>query len=169
MRKSIQDFQNSTYITDPRVLQIAGRERNCRKRVFPNLRVRRNRRLGLQRERQFITNQNICRNGFSRGKSLSSCQAGKNIGKLLEIQKRKHINFVFQSQEREAKNKMREKAKELQRQRMEANKKGIKSSSYSSSGGFGSYTGYTPTPNVGDSANVSNDVKPPSYSTNSVQ
>lgn len=64
---------------------------------------------------------------------------------------------------------MREKAKELQRQRMEATKKGIKSSAYNSSGGFGSSTGYTPTPSVGDTANVSNDVKPSSYSTNSVQ
>lgn len=64
---------------------------------------------------------------------------------------------------------MREKAKELQRQRMEANKKGIKSSAFNSSGGFGSSGGYTPTPSVGDSANISNDVKPPSYTTNSVQ
>lgn len=64
---------------------------------------------------------------------------------------------------------MREKAKELQRQRMEASKKGIKPSAYNSGGGFGSSTGYTPTSSVGDSANVSNDVKPPSYSTNSVQ
>lgn len=63
---------------------------------------------------------------------------------------------------------MREKAKELQRQRMEANKKGIKPS-YNTSGGFGSSTGYIPTPSVGDTANVSNDVKHPTYSTNSVQ
>lgn len=64
---------------------------------------------------------------------------------------------------------MREKAKELQRQKMEANKKGIKSSSYSSSSvGFGNTTGYTPTPSVGDTA-VSNDVKPPSYTSNAVQ
>lgn len=54
---------------------------------------------------------------------------------------------VRQTQEREAKQKMREKAKELQRQRLEANKRGAylgrssgAGSSYSggSSGGFGS-------------------------------
>jgi hypothetical protein len=44
----------------------------------------------------------------------------------------------LQTQEREAKNKMREKAKELQRQRMEAAKKGAtKGPSYGGSGGFG--------------------------------
>lgn len=57
---------------------------------------------------------------------------------------------------------MREKAKELQRQRMEAAKKGGKPA-YTTSGGFGSSTGYTPAPSVGDIANVSNDVKPPTY------
>ncbi|EFA00195.2 coatomer subunit delta [Tribolium castaneum] len=70
---------------------------------------------------------------------------------------------VRQTQEREAKNKMREKAKELQRQRMEANKKGVKPS-FGSSGGFGSSSGYTPAPSVGDVANISNDIKPPAYS-----
>nr|BAN20389.1 delta-coatomer protein [Riptortus pedestris] len=45
---------------------------------------------------------------------------------------------VRQSQEREAKNKMREKAKELQRQRLEAGKKGYKTPSIQSMGGFGS-------------------------------
>lgn len=58
---------------------------------------------------------------------------------------------------------MREKAKELQRQRMEANKKGVKPS-FGSSGGFGSSSGYTPAPTVGDVANISNDIKPPAYS-----
>lgn len=57
---------------------------------------------------------------------------------------------------------MREKAKELQRQRMEAGKKGGKVS-YASSGGFGNSTGYTPTPTVGDMANITNDFKPSSY------
>ncbi|KAJ3661958.1 hypothetical protein Zmor_006330 [Zophobas morio] len=69
---------------------------------------------------------------------------------------------VRQTQEREAKNKMREKAKELQRQRMEAAKKGVKPS-FGSSGGFGSSSGYTPSPSVGDTANISNDIKPPTY------
>ncbi|KAJ8965256.1 hypothetical protein NQ314_004268 [Rhamnusium bicolor] len=72
------------------------------------------------------------------------------------------------TQEREAKNKMREKAKELQRQKMEAAKKGIKSS-FGSSAGFGSSSGYTPIPSVGDVANISNDVKPPSYSSAPIQ
>lgn len=51
---------------------------------------------------------------------------------------------VRQTQEREAKQKMREKAKELQRQRLEANKRGVSlrgssgsSSGYVGSGGFG--------------------------------
>lgn len=68
----------------------------------------------------------------------------------------------FKTQEREAKNKMREKAKELQRQRMEAAKKGGKPS-FGGSGGFGSSTGYTPALTVGDLANSNNEVKPPSF------
>ncbi|XP_014281485.1 coatomer subunit delta [Halyomorpha halys] len=47
---------------------------------------------------------------------------------------------VRQSQEREAKNKMREKAKELQRQRLEAGKKGYKTPSIA---GFGSSSTFT--------------------------
>lgn len=79
------------------------------------------------------------------------------------------LSFVFtQTQEREAKNKMREKAKELQRQKMEASRRGGKPS-FGSTAGFGSSTGYTPSPSVGDIANVSNDVKPPSYSTTPIQ
>ncbi|XP_022912450.1 coatomer subunit delta [Onthophagus taurus] len=69
---------------------------------------------------------------------------------------------VRMTQEREAKNKMREKAKELQRQKMEANKRGGKGG-FSSSTGFGNSTGYNPTPVVGDVSNISNDIKPPSY------
>ncbi|XP_012260956.2 coatomer subunit delta [Athalia rosae] len=71
-----------------------------------------------------------------------------------------HEEKVYQAvrltQEREAKNKMREKSKELQRQRMEANKKGgIKGP------GFGGGYGFTSTPTVGDSANfVPEPVKP---------
>lgn len=56
---------------------------------------------------------------------------------------------------------MREKAKELQRQRMEAAKKGGKPS-FGNSGGFGSNT-FTSTPVVGDMANITNDVKTPTY------
>lgn len=63
---------------------------------------------------------------------------------------------------------MREKAKELQRQKMEAQKRGGKPT-FGSSGGFGSSTGYTPTASVGDTANVSNDIKPPSYNSAPIQ
>ena len=59
----------------------------------------------------------------------------------------------MQTQEREAKQKMREKAKELQKQRMEAVKRGGKPSYFGSgsSGGFGS--GNIPSaPSVGDIA-----------------
>lgn len=54
---------------------------------------------------------------------------------------------------------MREKAKELQRQKMDATRKGIKSS-FGGGSSFGNSSSYTPTPSVGDVANVSNDVKP---------
>ncbi|KAJ8898477.1 hypothetical protein PR048_003837 [Dryococelus australis] len=67
---------------------------------------------------------------------------------------------TFQTQEREAKNKMREKAKELQRQRMEASKKGVKSPGFGGGGGFGGGTGYSPAPVVGDTATVLSDLKP---------
>nr|XP_023026547.1 coatomer subunit delta [Leptinotarsa decemlineata] len=79
----------------------------------------------------------------------------------MDSHEEKVYQAVRQTQEREAKIKMREKAKELQRQRMEA-KKGTKSSS-TNSGGFGNSGSYTPTPFVVDASNVSNDVKPPSY------
>lgn len=73
---------------------------------------------------------------------------------------------VRQTQEREAKQKMREKAKELQRQRLEANKRGVSlgrgsssASSYSggiSSGGFGSISSTTamsqPSVGIGETA-----------------
>lgn len=80
----------------------------------------------------------------------------------MDSHEEKVYQAVRQTQEREAKNKMREKAKELQRQRMEAAKKGGKVS-YGGSGGFGNSTGYTPTPTVGDMANISNDIKPATY------
>lgn len=53
---------------------------------------------------------------------------------------------------------MREKAKELQRQRMEAAKKGGKPS-FGSSGGFGSSNSYTPSTAIADMMAV-NDLKP---------
>lgn len=67
-----------------------------------------------------------------------------------------HEERVYQAvrftQEREAKNKMKEKAKELQRQRLEA-KKGTSIKSPGFGGGYGSGSNFTPSPNVGDSAN----------------
>lgn len=45
---------------------------------------------------------------------------------------------------------MREKAKELQRQKLEAVKKGGKNPIYNSGTGFGSNAGYNPMPNIGD-------------------
>lgn len=81
----------------------------------------------------------------------------------MDSHEEKVYQAVRQTQEREAKIKMMEKAKELQRQRMEAAKKGIKPS-FGSSGGFGTTSNnYTPTTSV-DVVNVQNDVKPPSHS-----
>jgi hypothetical protein len=70
--------------------------------------------------------------------------------------------IFFQTQEREAKNKMREKAKELQRQRMEADKKGVRSPGFGG-GGFGSNTGYSAVPVVGDSASIPADINKSSF------
>ncbi|XP_065343830.1 coatomer subunit delta [Cloeon dipterum] len=84
----------------------------------------------------------------------------------MDSHEEKVYQAVRQTQEREAKNKMREKAKELQRQRMEAAKKGgIKGSSYGASGGFGvnvsSSAAFSTTPIAVDS--MENSSKP-SYS-----
>lgn len=75
----------------------------------------------------------------------------------MDSHEEKVYQAVRQTQEREAKNKMREKAKEFQRQRMEAAKKGVKPS-FGSSGGFGSSNSYTPPSAIGDMA--VNDLKP---------
>lgn len=60
---------------------------------------------------------------------------------------------------------MREKAKELQRQKLEMVKKGIKAN-FGSSGGFGTNSNntYTPSASVDVVSNVQNDVKPPPHS-----
>ncbi|XP_008554465.1 coatomer subunit delta [Microplitis demolitor] len=67
-----------------------------------------------------------------------------------------HEERVFQAvrftQEREAKNKMREKAKEFQRQRLEASKKGGTKSPGIGSGFGNNSSSFTPTSVVGDSA-----------------
>lgn len=69
----------------------------------------------------------------------------------MDSHEEKVYQAVRQTQEREAKNKMKEKAKELQRARQDAAKKGGKSASYSSLGGFGGGGSYvTPSPIVGD-------------------
>ncbi|XP_014481997.1 PREDICTED: coatomer subunit delta [Dinoponera quadriceps] len=78
----------------------------------------------------------------------------------MDSHEEKVYQAVRMTQEREAKNKMREKAKELQRQRMEANKKSVKSPGFG--GGYGS--GGVPTAaTVGDSANFVPEPIRPSY------
>lgn len=68
----------------------------------------------------------------------------------MDSHEEKVYQAVRMTQEREAKNKMREKAKELQRQRMEANKKSVKSPGFG--GGYGS--GSIPAAaSIGDTAN----------------
>lgn len=84
----------------------------------------------------------------------------------MDSHEEKVYQAVRQTQEREAKNKMREKAKELQRQRMETSKKGfIKNPVTSGFGanttGFGSSSGFTPSPVIGDTAS---DLSKPMYS-----
>lgn len=54
---------------------------------------------------------------------------------------------------------MREKAKELQRQKLEAVKRGGKNPMYNSGTGFGSNAGYNPMPNIGDTV-----ISPGNYS-----
>ncbi|KAG7206469.1 hypothetical protein KM043_003814 [Ampulex compressa] len=80
----------------------------------------------------------------------------------MDSHEEKVYQAVRMTQEREALNKMREKAKELQRQRMEANKKsGLKGSGFGS--GYGSGGNFTLTPTVGDTANFVPEPIRPSY------
>ena len=73
---------------------------------------------------------------------------------------------VRQTQEREAKQKMREKAKELQRQKMEAQKRGAKGGpSISSSSSYGGSGGFASGPSVGDT--LSTPAEPPKPTFNS--
>ncbi|XP_053974641.1 coatomer subunit delta [Hylaeus anthracinus] len=70
----------------------------------------------------------------------------------MDSHEEKVYQAVRMTQEREARNKMREKAKELQRQRMEANKKsGLKNPGFGNA--YGNSGNFTPTPSVGDTAN----------------
>ncbi|EEB13626.1 Coatomer subunit delta, putative [Pediculus humanus corporis] len=67
----------------------------------------------------------------------------------MDSHEEKIYQAVRKTQEREAKNKMREKAKELQRQKLEAVKKGGKTPVFSTGTGFGSNTGgYNPVSNI---------------------
>ncbi|XP_046400078.1 coatomer subunit delta [Ischnura elegans] len=87
----------------------------------------------------------------------------------MDSHEEKVYQAVRMTQEREAKNKMREKAKELQRQRMEAAKKGgvgVVGGMGSKGGpggfggvGFGSNAGHVPSPVVGDLANTQSETK----------
>lgn len=80
----------------------------------------------------------------------------------MDSHEEKVYQAVRMTQEREARNKMREKAKELQRQRMEANKKsGLKNPGFGNS--YGSGSNFTPTPTVGDTANFVPEPVRPSY------
>lgn len=77
----------------------------------------------------------------------------------MDSHEEKVYQAVRQTQEREAKQKMREKAKELQRQRLESTKKGLpmgrsfgggSSDGFGSSGGFGSSNNAnSSTPSIG--------------------
>jgi len=74
----------------------------------------------------------------------------------MDSHEEKVYNAVRETQMREAKNKMREKAKELQRQKLEAQKRGGKQTSSSSMGGMGSsgyggQGGFSMGPMVGES------------------
>merc|ERR1739844_257441 len=76
------------------------------------------------------------------------------------------MGAVRQTQEREAKQKMREKAKELQRQKMEAQKRGAKGGpSISSSSSYGGSGGFASGPSVGDT--LSTPAEPPNPTVNS--
>ncbi|XP_017876854.1 coatomer subunit delta [Ceratina calcarata] len=81
----------------------------------------------------------------------------------MDSHEEKVYQAVRMTQEREARNKMREKAKELQRQRMEAVKKtGVKGSGFGNSYGSNS-SNFNQTPSVGDSANLLLEPVKPSY------
>lgn len=79
----------------------------------------------------------------------------------MDSHEEKVYQAVRMTQEREARNKMREKAKELQRQRMEAVKKtGLKSPGFGNSYGSGNFT---PTLSVRDTTNFVPETVRPSY------
>lgn len=84
----------------------------------------------------------------------------------MDSHEEKVYQAVRQTQEREAKQKMREKAKELQRQKMEAQKRGAKGGpSISSSSSYGGSGGFASGPSVGDT--LSTPAEPPKPTFNS--
>jgi FtsZ-interacting cell division protein YlmF len=85
----------------------------------------------------------------------------------MDSHEEKVYQAVRQTQEREAKQKMREKAKELQRQKIEMTKRGGRPMS-SSSGGFGvgqmNSGGFSGGPSIGDSLSTPAEPPKPTYS-----
>ncbi|KAG4072658.1 hypothetical protein HA402_004747 [Bradysia odoriphaga] len=79
----------------------------------------------------------------------------------MDSHEEKVYQAVRQTQEREAKQKMREKAKELQRQRMEFGKKGLGRSNYSGGGGdaFGSSGGISSSSSISASPMAMSELK----------
>ncbi|XP_037031893.1 coatomer subunit delta [Bradysia coprophila] len=80
----------------------------------------------------------------------------------MDSHEEKVYQAVRQTQEREAKQKMREKAKELQRQRMEFGKKGLGRSNYSGGGSdaFGSSGGISSSSSISTSPMAMSELKP---------
>ena len=85
----------------------------------------------------------------------------------MDSHEEKVYQAVRQTQEREAKQKMREKAKELQRQKIEMSKRGGGRPT-SSSGGFGvgqmNSGGFSGGPSIGDSLSTPAEPPKPTYS-----
>ena len=87
----------------------------------------------------------------------------------MDSHEEKVYQAVRQTQEREAKQKMREKAKELQRQRIETTKRGGKPMSTSggygpNSGGYGQTTGgFSGGPTIGETMSTPAEPPKPTY------
>ncbi|TRY72377.1 hypothetical protein TCAL_04742 [Tigriopus californicus] len=80
----------------------------------------------------------------------------------MDSHEEKVYQAVRQTQEREAKQKMREKAKELHRQKMEIAKRGGRGGPPMSS--YGGQGGFTPGPNIGDTLSTPAEPPKPTYS-----
>lgn len=79
----------------------------------------------------------------------------------MDSHEEKVYQAVRQTQEREAKQKMREKAKELHRQKMEIAKRGGRGGPPMS--GYGGQGGFTPGPNIGDTLSTPAEPPKPTY------